>query len=64
MNNIQGTDDYVITYVNFNFAGEYYISICAFDPLGNMSAPLTTTIVQTIGVNIVLSVLEVLTGIR
>jgi hypothetical protein len=63
MTNIKGTDDYVITYNDFSFAGEYYISICAFDTLGHMSNPLTTTVIQKVGVNSVISVLEVLTGI-
>jgi len=63
LKNIQGTDDYVAPYDNFSFAGEYYIAICAFDIMGNMSDPLTTTVIQKIGVNTVISVLDMLTGI-
>jgi hypothetical protein len=63
MKHIPSTCNYEITYNDFSFAGEYYISICAFDTLGHMSNPLTTTVIQKVGVNSVISVLEVLTGI-
>jgi len=53
--------DYSAVYDNFILCGEYYISICAFDSLGNMSTPLTTTVIQTAGTDCIISALQVLT---
>ncbi|KPA16560.1 Peptidase C13, legumain [Candidatus Magnetomorum sp. HK-1] len=64
LNKIESTDDYCTTYNNFSFSGEYYISICAIDTLGNISNPLTTTILKKTAIDSIMSVLEVLTGIE
>ena len=47
--NISGTSNYSAIYDNFTTYGEYQIVIIALDCIGNKSAPLTTTVVQTIG---------------
>jgi len=47
--NISGTNDYSLTYDNFEVSGTYQISVVATDTAGNTSITLTTTIIQSIG---------------
>jgi len=63
LTNTGNSKDYSATYDNFSLNGEYDISICAFDTLGNMSDPLTTTVIQTVGTDCIISALQVLTEI-
>ena len=46
---IPGTNSYSALYANFLTYGNYQITITAMDCMGNISTPLTTTVVQTIG---------------
>ena len=45
----EATGQYRATYDDFTCAGEYMISVFALDNHGNMSIPLTTTVLQQIG---------------
>ena len=64
LNQIEHTNNYSALDYHISGAGKYYISICAIDSSGNISKPLSTTVQTTIGLQYIISGLQLLTGIN